>query len=207
MEDHVARPEERLSFWTRNRAVLVSCALMLVIIFSVGGYAAWRARRDSPAETITAIASAAMKGDADSVLISIDTTSVANSAVDDVLSSADEHALLAEYLKTHPDVSADQIKARAPGMLNGEIREHVESGTLPKRIPLGSGSMKAFIAEAVARRSVHSVRIDGNTARMVVNVRYKGKTIAVKVRMQRVGSTWKVDKIENMKSVLKQAGY
>ena len=115
--------------------------------------------------------------------------------------------MLSEYLKTHPGVTESQIKEKARTSLDVEIREHVESGTLPKRIPLGSRSLKSLAAEAYARGSVRSVEVDGDVAHVVVAVPYKGKTLNVKVRMRRSGDSWKVDKIENLAAVLKQAGY
>ena len=42
---------------------------------------------------------------------------------------------------------------------------------------------------------------------MVVSVPFKGKVLTVHVRLRRSGSTWKIDKIENLGSVLRQAGY
>lgn len=149
-----------------------------------------------------------MRGDADTVADSIDTTSIVDSAVDQVLSSTNERpALLAEYLRTHPDVTQDQLKSKAHATLDEEIREHVKSGTLPKRIPIGSGSLKALVAAAYTRRSIRSVNIVGNVAHVVVTVPYKGRTLTVKVRMRRSGTSWKVDEIENLASVLRQAGY
>ncbi len=100
-----------------------------------------------------------MKGDADKVAASLDTSAIVNSAVDEVFSStAETHAVLSEYLKTHPDVTESQVKAKARASLDQEIREHVEAGTLPKRIPLGSSSLKALAAQAYARGSVRSVK-------------------------------------------------
>jgi hypothetical protein len=204
VDDRVLPTAERPPFWTRTRTAVAAGALALAVVLAVGGGLVWRSQQTSPAETVTTIASAAMKGDADSVAASIDTTSLVDSAVDDVFSSAEQtSALVSDYLKKHPGAT----KAKARATVDEEIREHVQSGTLPKRIPIGSDSLKALVAGALARKSVRSVKVDGNIAHVVVTVPYKGKRLTVKVRMRRSGSTWKVDRIENMASVLKQAGY
>ena len=199
---------EQSPFWARKRTALAFGALALVFVLSVGSFLSWRAQRDRPEETIAAIAAAAMKGDADRVVASIDATTIVDSAVDELFSNGEESsALLSEYLRTHPNVTEDQVKAKARAALDEEIREHVKSGTLPKRIPIGSSSLKALVAEAMARRSIRSVDVDGNIAHVVVAVRYKGKNVRVKVRMRRSGGNWKIDEIENLASVLKQTGY
>ena len=198
---------ERPSFWTRKRVAVGVGALAMVVVLSAVGYFAWNAQKNTPQRAVSGIASAAMMGDADKVAASLDTSSLVNSAVDEVFSSEETHAVLSEYLKTHPGVTESQIKAKARASLDQEIREHVESGTLPKRIPIGSSSLKALAAEAYARGSVRSVSVDGNVAHVVVAVPYKGKILNVKVRMRRAGNTWKIDKVENLADVLKQAGY
>jgi hypothetical protein len=199
----------RPTFFRRNRTTILVGTLAAVLVGAVGGYFAWRVRTSSPTDALTSIASSAMKGDADSVAASIDTTSIVDSAVDDVFSASDERrsALLSDYLRTHPDTTQEQLKTKARKLVDEEIREHVKAGTLPKRIPLGSSKLKALVAEAMARKSVQSVKIDGNIAHVVVTVPFRGKTLTVRVRMRRSGTTWKVDRIENMASVLKQAGY
>jgi hypothetical protein len=132
-----------------------------------------------------------------------------DSAVDDILSDTDEHrlALLADYRKKHPETSDSELKAKARALVNEELREHVEAGTLPKRIPFGSSKLKALVAEALAHKSIRSVKVDGDVAHAVVTVPFRGKTLTVKVRLRRSGDSWKVDRIENMASVLRQAGY
>jgi hypothetical protein len=201
---------ERRTFSARKRIAIGVGVLGMVLVLSAAGYLAWDAtqNKNTPERAVSGIASAAMKGDADKVAASLDTSAIVNSAVDEVFSSTEEtHAVLSEYLKTHPDVTESQVKAKARATLDQEIREHVESGTLPKRIPIGSSSLKALAAQAYARGSVRSVRVDGDVAHVVVAVPYKGKTLNVKVRMRRAGDTWKIDKIENLADVLKQAGY
>jgi hypothetical protein len=42
---------------------------------------------------------------------------------------------------------------------------------------------------------------------VVVTVPYKGKTLRVRLRMKPSGDKWKIDKVENLSDVLKQAGY
>jgi hypothetical protein len=201
---------ERPSSSARKRTAIGIGVLAAVLVLSAAGYAAWDAtqNRNTPERAVSGIASATMKGDADKVAASLDTSAIVNSAVDEVFSSPEEtHAVLSEYLRTHPDVTESQLKAKARASLDEEIREHVEAGTLPKRIPLGSRSLKALAAEAYARGSVRSVKVDGNVAHVVVAVPYKGKTLNVKVRMRRSSDTWKIDRVENLAAVLKQAGY
>jgi len=192
----------------RRRIALAGGALALALVIAVGTYLAWRTPKDSPEQTVVTIASAAMSGDADTVAASIDTSSLVDSAVDEVFSDADEHrALISQYLKTHPNVTEDQVKQKARASLDEEIREHVKSGTLPKRVPLGDESLKALAAKVLARRSVRSVKVDGDIAHVTVAVPYKGKTLGVKVRMRHSGDTWKVDRVENLSDVMRQAGY
>jgi len=188
--------------------VVAGGVFLLLVVLSVGGALLWRIWAASPAETVTAIASAAVRGDADGVAASLDTTSLVDSAIDQVLSSSEPTSVLvSDYFAKHPGASKAQIELKMRTLLNEEIREHVESGTLPKRIPLGSDSLKTLVAGALARRAVRSVRVEGNIAHAVVDVPYKGRTLSVHVRMRRSGGTWKIDKIENVASVLKQAGY
>ena len=147
MDDNGVRATGEPPPGARKRTVLVASAVTLLVVLSVGGYLALRAQAGSPAEAVTSIASAAMKGDADSVAASIDTTSLVDSAVDEVFSSTDQtSALVAAYMKKHPDATKAQVKAKLRTTLDEEIREHVKSGTLPKRIPLGSDSLKALVA-------------------------------------------------------------
>ena len=87
------------------------------------------------------------------------------------------------------------------------MREHVESGALPKRIPLPSGTVKQLAAKAFARGAVRSVRVEGSHAHVLVVAPYKGKSLKVWVRMTRSGDKWKVDRVENLSDVLTQAGY
>jgi hypothetical protein len=208
VDDHLPPETENPPFWTKRRAVVVCCILAAIVALSVGGFRMFWVKRGSPEQAVASLASAAMRGDADSVAASIDTTSIADAAVDEVLSTdADPRGLISGYLKTHPGVTKEQIKQKARSTLDQEVREHVKSGTLPNRIPIGSDSLKALVAGAAARGAVRSVKVDGSVAHMVVAVPYKGHTLIVKVRMRRVGDTWKVDEIENLASVLKQAGY
>ena len=149
-----------------------------------------------------------LRGDADAVAASVDTTELVDSAVSDVLSdSQEQHAIIEQYLLAHPGATEQSIKSKARALLNEEMREHVESGTLPKRIPLPNGTIKQLAAKAFARGSVRSVRVEGRHAHVLVVVPYKGKTLKVRVRMTRSGDKWKVDRVENLSSVLKQAGY
>ena len=209
MDDQTTPSPESPSFWTGGRTALLIGALALALVMSVAGYLGWRTPDDSPEAALVGIASAAVEGDADAVAASLDTTSLVDSAVDEAFSQTDERraALVAGYLEAHPGVTEDQIKLKARALLDHELREHVESGTLPKRIPLGSESLKALAAKAWARGSIRSVKIDGDVAHVVVTVPYKGKMLRVKLRMKRAGDKWRIDKIENLSDVLKQAGY
>ncbi len=209
MDDYTSPSPPPRGFWTGGRNALLAGPLALVLAMSIAGYLGWRAPDDSPREALAGIASAAVEGDVDTVIASIDTTSLVDSAVDEALSQTDERraALVARYLATHPDTTGDSIKTKARSLVDEEIREHVESGTLPKRIPLGNESLKELAAKAYARGSVRSVRIDGNVAHVVVTVPFKGKMLRVHLRMKRAGDTWKIDKVENLSDVLKQAGY
>ena len=200
---------EKQPFWTRGRSALLLGALALVVLIAVVGYSMLGAPDDSPEEALIGIASAAMQGDADTVVASLDTTALVDSAVDDVLSETDERraALVARYLATHPDATKERIKDKARALLDEEVREHVESGTLPKRIPLGNKSLKELAAKAYARGSVRSVRVTGDVAHVVVSVPFRGKTLRVQLRMKRSDGRWRVDQVENLSDVLKQAGY
>jgi TolB-like protein len=40
-----------------------------------------------------------------------------------------------------------------------------------------------------------------------VDAQQVGKTLSVKVRMRRTGDAWKIERVENLADVLKQAGY
>lgn len=201
-------PAEEASKPSRRLIVLVSAGVIAAAALAVAAYLAWPAPPRSPERAITDLASAAMRGDADSVAASLDTSTLVDAAVDEVFSEGDEkRAIVSEYLRTHPDMTEDQVKHRARSLLDEEIREHVEAGTLPKRIPLGNKSLKEMAAKALAKRTVRSVRVEGDRAYVTVSVPYKGKSLTVKVRMKRSGDSWKVDKIENLADVMDQAGY
>lgn len=207
MDEQEMPTAKRHSFWVRHRMALGFGALALVLVLAAGGYSAWRGQKDTPAQTVSAIASAAMKGDTDSVAASIDTTAIAESAVDEVFSNTDEQpAAVSNYLNKHPGLTEDQVKARVRATIDDEIRKRVESGALSERIPVGSDSFKALVAGAMALGSIRSETVEGDVAHVVVAVPYKGKTLIVQVRMQRSGDTWKIDQIENLADVLEQAG-
>jgi len=149
-----------------------------------------------------------MRGDAEGVAASIDTSAIANNAVDEVLSDSNEHSsLAADYLSKHPGMTEDQLKAKVATTIDAEIRKKVESGSLSKRVPFGNDAMKALVAEALAQGAIQSQTVEGDVAHAVVAVPYKGKVLSVRIRMQRTGDTWKVDEVENLADVLNQAGY
>ncbi len=198
----------RSSAWSRGRIALVSALTVLAVGIAVGWFTLQGMSTTAPEQALVNAAEAAMRGDADAVAASVDTSSLVGSAVDDVFSDADERrALISLYLEKHPGVTRDEIKLKAQGLLDEEMREHVEAGTLPKRIPLGNESLKALAAKALAKRSVRDVRIEGDVAHVTATVPFKGKVLTVKVRMKRSGATWKVDRVENLADVLDQAGY
>ena len=62
--------------------------------------------------------------------------------------SQEQHAIVEQYLLAHPGATEQSIKSKARALLNEEMREHVESGTLPKRMPLPSGTVKQLAAKA-----------------------------------------------------------
>jgi hypothetical protein len=199
---------EQPSVWRRHRIALALGALAVVGCVAGAALLVWRSAQNSPEAALVGLASAAVEGDADAVAASVDTTELVDSAVDDVLSdSQEQRAIIEQYLLAHPGATEQSIKSKARALLNEEMREHVESGTLPKRIPLPSGTIKQLAAKAFASGAVRSVRVDGSHAHVLVVVPYKGKTLRVRVRMTRRGEKWKVDRVENLSQVLKQAGY
>ena len=207
MGDELQSLAERSPFWRSKRTALLIGAFLLALVLAVGGWLALRPRSTSPADVIAAMASSAVKGDADSVVGSIDTTSLVDSAVDEVLSDPNERtAVISDYLKSHPNASGDEIKTKVRKTLDEAIREHVKSGTLQSRIPIGSSSLKALVAQAAARGSIRSMKSDGDIAHVVVLVPYNHRTLTVQVLMRRSGDTWKIDRVENLAAVLKQAG-
>ena len=207
----VSSPHKRgaARFWTRWRATFAVCGIVLVfVVLGAEGYLLARSRRSAPAKAVTAIATAAMRGDAEGVAASIDTSAIANNAVDEVLSDSNEHSsLAADYLSKHPGMTEDQLKAKVATTIDAEIRKKVESGSLSKRVPFGNDAMKALVAEALAQGAIQSQTVEGDVAHAVVAVPYKGKVLSVRIRMQRTGDTWKVDEVENLADVLNQAGY
>jgi len=209
MDEQVTAPEEAPSSRRRHRlAIALVAGSLALAVAAVAGYAWWLTERDTPQAALTDLASAAVSGDATAVAESIDTTSLVDSAVDDVFSESDERrALIAEYLAKHPDATQDSVKRKARALLNEELREHVESGTLPKRIPVGNETLKELAAKAFARGTVRSVKVNGNTARVLVVGKYRGKTIRAWVLMKRVNGKWKVVGVDNPSDVLRQAGY
>jgi len=196
-------------FWTRWRATFaVGVILLVFVVLGAEGYLLARSRRSAPAKAVSAIAMAAMRGDSDSVAASIDTTAIANSAVDEVLSDSNEQGTLAEdYLSKHPGMTVDQLKTKVRTAIDAEIHKKVEAGSLAKRVPFGNSAVKALVAEALAQGAIRSQTVEGDVAHAVVAVPYKGKVLSVQVRMQRTGDTWKIDEVENLADVLHQAGY
>ena len=208
MNDDQVHPSEQRPLLTGiPRAVLAIGLGALLALLAGGVYLVWLAPRDSPASTVADIASAAMRGDADKVAASLDTTSLADWAVSDILATADRPRLVTEYLAAHPVSAEPQLQEKARLTLAQEIREHVLSGTRPKRVPLGNESLKTLVAGVLAKQSVHSVQVDGNVAHIVVEVPYQGMTLSVKVLMRRSGDSWKVERVENLAEVPKKAGY
>ena len=193
---------------SRRRSPLwFGVAVGVAVVMVVGGVLWWRAER-SPAASIGRVAKAAVNGDVAAVEAAIDTTALISSAVDDMYN--DPHfrqSYVASYTATHPSATPDGIKARLEKAVTEELREHVSSGTLPKRIPLPANSLKALVAQAYARHSIKSITIRGNYAYAVVVVPYHGKEYDVVVRLRRSGSDWIIDRIENLPEVLKAAGY
>lgn len=192
----------------RTVILLVASFALVLLALAAGGYFAAQALSASPEDALTDMASSAVKGDFVAVAASIDTTSLVDSAVDDIMSDSEARrsTLVSKYLETRSDTNGELIKLQARNTLDEEIREHVRSGTLPKRIPLGNSSVKELVAEALARKSIRSVSVKGNVAHVVATVPFRGRTLTVKVRMRRSGETWKVERIENLADVLKQAG-
>lgn len=209
MEEQVTDPVEPVSFVRRHRvAIAVVAGSAVVVTAFVVGYLVWLTARGTPQAALVNLASAAASGDATAVAESIDTTALVDSAVDDVFSEAMmRNRLVAEYLAAHPNATEESIKAKARKLLNEELREHVESGTLPKRIPMGDDSLKELAAKAFAGSSVRSVKVKGDTARVLVAGRYRGRTVKAWVRMKRVNGNWKVVGVENLGDVARQAGY
>jgi len=192
----------------RTRWVLWSAALAAILVIGAGAILLRGWPSSAPESAISGIATAAIRGDSDAVAASIDSSSLVNTAVDDVFSDADERrALISAYLSKHPGVTEDQVKVKARELFDQEIREHVEDGTLPKRIPLGATSLKLLAAKVLVKRSVKSIEVDGDVAHVTVDVPYKGKTLSVQLRMTQSGGTWKVDQVENLNDVLDEAGY
>jgi hypothetical protein len=190
----------------RMIAIAVAVGLSALVVAAAGGYAWWRSYQRSPQAAVSTIASAMMKRDVDAVTAHIDTTAVADAAVEDLLGMKDSPKV-AEYLEKHAGASSDEHKKTARELLDGELREHVSDGTLPKRIPVDTDSLKALAASAYARRAVGSVRINGRVAHVTARVPFGGADVTVKFRMERRGDTWRVTKIENLHSVIKQLGY
>lgn len=190
----------------RRISIVVTVGLAALVVAVAGGYAWWRSYQRSPQAAVSSIASATMKRDVDAVTAHIDTTAVADAAVDDLLGMKDSPRVTT-YLEKHAGASPDEHKQTARELFDGELREHVADGTLPKRIPIDAESLKALAASAYARRAVESVSIDGNVAHVTARVSFRSKDVRVKVRMVRTGETWRVTKIENLRSVMKQLGY
>ena len=207
-DQRVAQPGQAKSPHRRGRRVaLVVAAVAVLLLMAGGAYLLMPARRGSPASAVTDLASAAMSGDSARVAASVDTTSLVDSAVDDVFATDAQPSMLTSYLAQHPGVTEDQLKAKLRMSFDTELKEHVESGTLPKRIPIGNEPLKGLVAAVLAKQTVSSVQVEGGVAHAVVMVPFKGKFLKVRVRMQRSGDSWKVDRVENLADVLKQAGY
>lgn len=209
MDEQVTDVVEPASFVRRHRvAIAIVAGSAIVVGAIVAGYLIWLTRRGTPQAALVNLASAAVSGDATTVAESIDTTALVDSAVDDVFAEdMMRHELVAQYLAAHPNATEESIKAKARKLLNEELREHVEAGTLPKRIPMGDDSLKALAAKAFAGSSVRSVKIKGDTARVLVSGRYRGRTVKAWVRMKRVDGKWKIVGVENLGDVARQAGY
>ena len=199
----------RQSFWMRWRlAFAVGAIVIVLLVLAAEGYLLWHSRSSSPAKTVSAIAAAAMLGDAKTVAASIDTSAIADAAVEEVLSAPSGQGNLAKkYLSEHPGTTEEQVKAKVREKLNAEIRKRVESGSLSRRVPVGSDAFKALVAEALAQGAIRSQVVEGDVAHVVVAAPYKGRVYDVQVRMQRSGDTWTIDKVENLEDILSQAGF
>jgi hypothetical protein len=202
--DEISTPDESRTR-TRQRQVVVGVLAAAAVAAALGGLW-WRSYRTSPEAAVARIASAAVSRDVDTVVAHVDTTSVADQAVDDILGMTDSDAVT-RFLKERPGRSAEEYKAKARALINEEMREHVATGTLPKRIPLDADSVKSLVAGAYARNAVRSVEVDGDSAHVTAVVSYGGKRLTVRVLMRHDGSTWVVKEIENLPDVLKQAGF
>jgi hypothetical protein len=192
----------------RPKALWIALGIGLAVLLAAGGALWWWRAGTSPTASIGRLARAAVNRDVAAVEAAIDTTALIGSAVDDIYN--DPHfrqSYVNSYTARHPGVTREQIKARLERSVSEELREHVSTGTLPKRIPLPADSLKALVAEAYARHSVKSITIRGNYAYATVVVPYHGENVEVVVRLRKSGNGWTVDRIENLADALKQAGY
>lgn len=186
--------------------VIAAVAVAAVALIGLGVW--WWQLQRSPTAALGKAAKAAMSRDVEGVEAAVDTTALVEGAVEDMYNDPRLRAsYIDSYTAKHPEATPEHVKKRVGAFVNEEVREHVKSGTLPKRVPIPGDSLKGLVAEAYARHSVKSVTVKGSYAYATVAVPYHGKTYNVIVRLRRSNGTWVVDRVENLAQIMKQAGY
>jgi hypothetical protein len=186
---------------SRRRRLAVAAVVVVAGVLAAALW--WRSYSRSPAGAVAEMAGAAVAGDVGGVMAHIDTTSVAEQAVSDLLGMRG-NALVDRYLARNSDADAAERARRAKGLLDEELAEHVRDGTLPTRVPLEAGSLKSLAARTYASASVKTTSVDGDVARVTLSVPYKGRNVEVVVRMEAAGDEWRVVGIENLDEIVDQ---
>lgn len=195
-----AAGQERRPSRRRLWAAVGVSVLLVTAAVSAGLW--WHEYRTSPRAAIAETAVAAVTKDADAVVRHIDTSAVADAAVDDLMAIEDS-ALVERYLSRRHD--SEERKRRLRALIDEEINEHVSAGDLPKRVPLNATTVNSLIARGYANSAVKTIKTRGDTAQVTVEVPYRGEDVEVTLRMELRDGVWKVTRVENLAELLERA--
>lgn len=182
----------------RRRGGLIALIVILALVVAAAVF--WMWYTTTPQYAITRLAQNAQAGNWEGVQRYMDTDAIANDIVDAALEQAlaDREGQLGQLGLLGEQLAEGIIESMRPRLVD-EVREQMR-----EQVQAQDGDARGWLGSIVVGGNPERLQRDGNEARAVVQVPYRGRQVDLDLGMIRQDDQWRVVQLNNAPELVEE---